>query len=866
MDLRRVSMYNTHWGLVMKGSLDDILYRKMALVITSFWFHFTASLFFLIGLIVKHVFRINRESGSQGRDSDLQSEIEVFELKELKEKDCSDFEKEEASNFCFKFEYQVSDDGLSSNEELAVPRGKENKSSVITKVRKYQFLSEKDFSCFFEEPQVKTFHVRESFFHSDSESSDGKLQSKLSSSTTTAAEVSDDLQQHKMEALLRELKLKFSSGNSNNSEELEDAMFFNKQKTYNSETSSIGGRESADGTKFLSEEFSGFDSDSESSTSDGYSVKNLIVDSDSDGFLSEIDFGGYECESDVNESTMDSKVVPLYAKVNRDSYVEKDFKDYDDLILKEDLQKTEGTILQFAHSFDGELFQLGIGLGGRSSCSSSKTPPTDHSIHSDELWSDDESCDHLIQLKELKGQFEGARLELIDSPDNEVPSFRNGENSSIDDALETKKENSQVDLNVVAHKADDHEMKKLEQSAEKSEESHSKDLDDEDFDELESLWEHQDLIEQLRTELRKARATGLPTIFEESESPKTIEVPKPKKIDKEFLREDPIDELHKFYKSYRERMRKFDILNYQKMYAIGFLQLKDPLDSLASQKPLIPTMTSLLFQNLWPFRHQKCCNDLTKKFIKELQSDLETVYVGQTCLSWEFLRWQYEKARELPESDPYWSHQYNQVAGEFQQFQVLIHRFLENESFQGPRLSNYVKNRCVLRNLLQVPVIKEDCTKGKIEEQKRGTHAITCELLEDIMEESIRVLWEFIKAEKDETPVILKVLMGSQVELQDPSDSEIMVDAQAILQKKEKKLKDILRTGNCIVKKFRKPREDRSNQELFFSQVDMKLVSRVLKMSRLTTDQLLWCHKKLSKITFYERKVHREPSFLLFPC
>jgi len=86
------------------------------------------------------------------------------------------------------------------------------------------------------------------------------------------------------------------------------------------------------------------------------------------------------------------------------------------------------------------------------------------------------------------------------------------------------------------------------------------------------------------------------------------------------------------------------------------------------------------------------------------------------------------------------------------------------------------------------------------------------------------------------------------------------------LVQKEKRLKDILKTGNCLVKKFKKAREDRSNQDLFFSQVDMKLVSRVVKMSKITTDQLVWCDKKLSKITFADRKIHREPSFLLFPC
>ena len=83
---------------------------------------------------------------------------------------------------------------------------------------------------------------------------------------------------------------------------------------------------------------------------------------------------------------------------------------------------------------------------------------------------------------------------------------------------------------------------------------------------------------------------------------------------------------------------------------------------------------------------------------------------------------------------------------------------------------------------------------------------------------------------------------------------------------KEKRLKDLLRTGNCIVKKFKKPKEDRSNQNLFFSQVDMKLVARVLRMPRITSEQLQWCKAKLNKITLVDRKIHREASFLLFPC
>lgn len=96
------------------------------------------------------------------------------------------------------------------------------------------------------------------------------------------------------------------------------------------------------------------------------------------------------------------------------------------------------------------------------------------------------------------------------------------------------------------------------------------DWDSEDSNKMETLWEHQDLIEQLKNELKKVKATGLPTILEESEeSPRMMEDLKPWKIDEKFQRADRMDDLHKLYRSYRERMRKFDILNFQKMYAIG---------------------------------------------------------------------------------------------------------------------------------------------------------------------------------------------------------------------------------------------------------------------------------------------------------
>lgn len=379
---------------------------------------------------------------------------------------------------------------------------------------------------------------------------------------------------------------------------------------------------------------------------------------------------------------------------------------------------------------------------------------------------------------------------------------------------------------------------------------------------LESLWEHQELIEQLQMELKKVRAIGLPTIFEESESPpKFMEELKPWKIEEAYQHSGgggTMSEVHKFYKTYRERMRKFDIFSYQKMYAIGFLQLKDPRSSLNLSS--LPEITTLLSQSFRTNKAKKHENDPTTKFIKELQSDLEVVYVGQMCLSWEILHWQYEKALDIWESDPRGVRRFNEISGEFQQFQVLMQRFIEDEPFQGPRIQNYVKNRLIFRNLLQVPVIRDDHLKKK-KVRSEAVYDITSEVLVEILEESIRLFWRFVRADKykRQTPV----------EFQRPEDQQLFVDLQKDLHKKERKLKDQLRRGNCILKKIRQCREDDEAEDqvlYFFCQVDMKLVSRVLQMSKLTTDQLVWCHNKLSKVSFVDRKIHVEPSFLLFPC
>lgn len=146
------------------------------------------------------------------------------------------------------------------------------------------------------------------------------------------------------------------------------------------------------------------------------------------------------------------------------------------------------------------------------------------------------------------------------------------------------------------------------------------------------------------------------------------------------------------------------------------MKSKDPLKSFSIHKKSSSTITCILPRGINSFfrRNRNIDADPMKKFIRELYSDLEMVYVGHLCLSWEFLHWEYEKALKIWESDQYGLRRFNEVAGEFQQFQVLLQRFIENEPFQGPRVENYARNRCAMKKLLQVPVIKGENFKSNV--------------------------------------------------------------------------------------------------------------------------------------------------------
>ncbi|KAI8527358.1 hypothetical protein RHMOL_Rhmol12G0068600 [Rhododendron molle] len=115
---------------------------------------------------------------------------------------------------------------------------------------------------------------------------------------------------------------------------------------------------------------------------------------------------------------------------------------------------------------------------------------------------------------------------------------------------------------------------------------------------------------------------------------------------------------------------------------------------------------------------------------------------------------------------------YNHVAGEFQQFRVLLERYVENEPFQGPRVQTYAKHLCDIRSILQVPVIKEDSLKDKKDSTVWEDYEVSAAMLTHVIDESMRVFWEFLEADKDEANVSLKGIQSTNHDdLQDPSDS-----------------------------------------------------------------------------------------------
>ncbi|XP_027121801.1 uncharacterized protein LOC113768599 [Coffea eugenioides] len=306
------------------------------------------------------------------------------------------------------------------------------------------------------------------------------------------------------------------------------------------------------------------------------------------------------------------------------------------------------------------------------------------------------------------------------------------------------------------------------------------------------------------------------------------------------------------YDTYSERMLFFDRLIAQQLHEVD------------SHVPSSPSPRSSLKRLRSPF---KC---LSLKTVKEPEGemeylqpqasdpyeDLETAYVGQTCLTWEALHCQYTQLSQKISCGLETSTSYNQSAQQFQQFEVLLQRFIENEPFeQGSRPEIYARMRNSLPKLLQVPKVQGSDQKSMDEES--DLHVLAPNLI-TIIESSILTFHQFLKTDKKKSGGVRSVF-GSQDQMVTP-----LQQIQSSLEKKALKLKEQRkRTKSWKKKAWPSIAED---VDLLLGTIDVKVLSRVVRMVKMSKGQLFWCEEKMKRIDCCGGKLERDPSPILFPC
>lgn len=66
-------------------------------------------------------------------------------------------------------------------------------------------------------------------------------------------------------------------------------------------------------------------------------------------------------------------------------------------------------------------------------------------------------------------------------------------------------------------------------------------------------------------------------------------------------------------------------------------------------------------------------------------------------------------------------------------------------------------------------------------------------------------------------------------------------------------------------KKYSWPQKQEDIQ-LLLGLIDIKILSRVLRMTKITKEQLFWCEEKMKKLNVSHSRLERDPCPILFPC
>uniref|UniRef100_A0A1D1XEB6 Uncharacterized protein n=1 Tax=Anthurium amnicola TaxID=1678845 RepID=A0A1D1XEB6_9ARAE len=317
----------------------------------------------------------------------------------------------------------------------------------------------------------------------------------------------------------------------------------------------------------------------------------------------------------------------------------------------------------------------------------------------------------------------------------------------------------------------------------------------------------------------------------------------------------PWCDLDTLYSKYCERMLFFDRMASQQ-FQNAVLHSAPNRSPRSASKRLVLTCRSFSFKRKDGLQEDSEYLQQEQGEVEDPYQDLETGYVAHICLTWEALHCQYMQLMQKISLQPENPTSYCFAAQAFQEFQVLLHRFIENEPFEhGSRVEIYTRARHSMPRLLQVPSFQGLEQKDK-EYDDLDSPILAMDLIK-VIEESILTFRLFLKTEKDKSSGNVNLFGGHQC-------ADSLQQIRISLDKKGIKLKELFKKKNGRKKKSwpATPEE----VELLFGLIDIKIVSRVLRMARITKEQLLWCEEKMSKLVLTDRKLQRDGAPVLFPC
>ncbi|KAL3653176.1 hypothetical protein CASFOL_002857 [Castilleja foliolosa] len=85
-----------------------------------------------------------------------------------------------------------------------------------------------------------------------------------------------------------------------------------------------------------------------------------------------------------------------------------------------------------------------------------------------------------------------------------------------------------------------------------------------------------------------------------------------------------------------------------------------------------------------------------------------------------------------------------------------------------------------------------------------------------------------------------------------------------LLRRKATKLKEVWKRSKSYKKKTWPSTSD--DVEMLLGLIDVKALLRVLRMVRISKEQLFWCEEKIKKLGLSESKLQRDPTPIIFPC